>query len=213
MRKKICLTLTVVIIAFAVASCGKTTNRKLTNDWKVTSDESKGATLFQDGSKTTFSNSYTETNYKSTYSHTDPDGNTYSDNTSGTLKLNEFSIKKDGTWTWERTVFYAYSGNTNNFKRSGEWAFLGNNKGDDFKKNECVVFNVLNETTALTFGSGTTPYSSSISYLIGEKALFYKVKESKAKELQLESEYNRVQTDYTGTGTETYLNTLILKQK
>lgn len=204
------LSLVTAFFVLTMTSCGKTTKGKLTNEWKVTSYEEKTTIEFQSGDKSTSTTSCTETDYKNITSQTF-DGSPSSYTSIGTVKLHEFSIKKDGTWTLERIIYYGAAEVTAAVKLSGEWAFLGKSKATDFKKNERVVFNVLNETTTST--SGTDSYSGTTSYLSGERALFYTVKESKAKELQLELEYNQVHTDAAGTGTTTSSETMTLKQK
>jgi hypothetical protein len=166
----------ITFLAVCLASCGKTTKGKITNEWRVVS----------------YSEQTTNGDTINSYSTGDASNNS-----------NNLTIDKDGTWTWKTasshsgyvfggTVFLTDKESTT---QSGTWSFIGKTKGDDFKKNERVLFTVLSESSlkSETGGGGNpvfpdTTVSSSQTYLTGEKVLIYTVVKSTHKELQLESE-------------------------
>ncbi len=202
MKKHIIYGLSLIFLAVGMNSCGKTTKRKITNDWKIVSiEEEQKATSVQADMENYWKTTMTEStvsNY-SIYTIMGVDGPyTYTSESAGEVKENEFSIKNDGTWQWTQELYYDENSGmgypfTTTTKRylSGTWSFIGKTKGDDFKKNERVVFNILlnkkstlekNQTTVLT------DYSEETTYLTGESTMTFTVKESKKKELQLEME-------------------------
>lgn len=168
MKKIFYYTLCIAFCVPAITSCKKSTKGKMVNEWKV-----------------------------KTYKETTPNGIFIMKDSP-----NEISIKKDGTWTWNRQYVYHgtifggsinVTGTTTNTE-SGTWSFVGKTEGDQFKKNERVIFNTLSEKTTqksvyspnAMFQDNTT-YKSN-TYLVGEKAVIYTIVESTRKLLKLESE-------------------------
>lgn len=210
MNKSIIYGLGIVFLGFGLNSCGKTTKRKITNDWKIVSleEERKGSSVVsteEDYWKTDM----TETTvYRySKYTLTGVDGlYTYAYETTGEVKENKMSIKKDGTWQWTQELSYDWNSSENDtYKKdlSGTWSFVSKTKGDDFKKNERIIFNILlNKTSTIQTQNQQVynDYTEENTFLTGENTMIFTVKESKKKELQLEME-SATNTSYTYTDT------------
>lgn len=165
----------IVFAAMAIVSCAKTNKGKITNSWRVV-----GYYEQVSDPDTTYS-----------YSTGDAPGNS-----------NQLTIDKDGTWTWNKVstssgVVFAgtvFLHNKESATQQGTWSFIQKAKGDDFKKNERLLFNILSESTSSsqTGGGGNpvfpdTTISSSQTWLTGEKTILFTVVKSSRDELQLES--------------------------
>lgn len=172
--KKIIYYTTIAFTAAFIASCGKTTKGKITNEWRVVS-----------------------------YSEATVDGDTAYTLTAADAPStpNNLTIDKDGTWTWKNGYTasgYIFGGsvyitNKTSTTRTGTWSFIKKTKGDDFKRNERVMFNILSESTVKSQTSTSpmfpdTTVTTSQTYLTGEKLMIYTVTKSTKKELKLESE-------------------------
>lgn len=212
MKKIILINLSLAFIV-GMTSCGKTTKRKLVNNWNVTSsfEEIENTSSNGDRSTNTITTTGTEVTTSAVY---DPSsGPTTTNTATGSVLTNEFIIKKDGTWSFTREIsFQSGTSSSNNFiEQSGTWSFLEKNKGDDFKKNERVHFNILKsqslETVSLS-GSVVSSNSMDQTYLTGEKVLVYTVKESKKDQLEMELETNSTLTQTSGNN---YSNSTIKK--
>lgn len=211
MKRIISYSLNLLVVSVMLVSCGKTTRGKLTNAWKVITYDMDNLSEYNDGSKSSFSSSMTETTFKNIDSHTSSNGSSYSNTISGTVNSHQLEIKKDGTWSWSRDLYYESNGGatkvTSVWDRSGTWSFTGKNKEDGFKKNERVIFQVLKQSVSGTTNQAgvITSNSSSQTYLNGENVLIFTVKESKRNQLQLESESLHVHSD-TGGNASTVSN-------
>jgi hypothetical protein len=201
MKKIILITLSLTFIV-GITSCGKTTKRKLVNDWRVTSSlEETEYTSNGDHSTNTTTIAENEVTTSTVY---DPStGPTTTNSATGSVLINEFIIQKDGTWSLVREISFqgGTSSSNNRMEQSGTWSFLKNNKSDDFKKNERVHFNVLKskslETVSLS-GSVVNSNSYEETYLTGEKVLVYTIKESKKDQLEMEMETSSSLTQTSG---------------
>ncbi|MNU99985.1 hypothetical protein D3C71_901380 [compost metagenome] len=90
-------------------------------------------------------------------------------------------------------------------EESGTWSFVGKTKGDDFKKNERVLFNVLNKKVSVTVvedNAVVSDDSNNTTFLAGENMQIYTIKASKKKELELELESNVVSEPSSGGGSK-----------
>lgn len=198
MKKQTIYGLSLIFLAVGLNSCGKTTKRKVTNDWKIVSLEDEGEMDSNNDSysKTTMTES--SVSIYNTYSFSGPDSiETFIEDLTGLVKTNNLSIKKDGTWQWNQELFYENIAGPNSqnatLKKdlSGTWSFMGKTKGNDFKKNERLVFNVLSSYNSDYQIDGQTvvnDYSEQATYLTGQNTMTFTVKESTGKELQLEME-------------------------
>ena len=191
MQKKIRQAITFTLIAFTIASCGKTTRKKIVNEWTV-----KSYTQTVTGTDTSFILNFQDSPKTPT----------------------KMTIKKDGTWEWVRSssssaLIYGgsiYASTEETEKRSGTWSFVGKTKGDDFKKNERVIFNVLSENNRADYeGSpATTPMfqdttiTSSHTYFTGEKFIIYTVEKSTKDELHLGLDKEQVNSSQGVVSTE-----------
>ncbi|AEA44598.1 hypothetical protein [Fluviicola taffensis] len=208
MKKIIFGTLSVALLAVTVTSCGKTSTGKMANEWKVSSYNSVATEIETNGDKTVTTTTMTET--ASTVTEVETSGsNSQTSTSAATVKANDMAIEKDGTWTWT-TGLSATNGNvtqTSNVVRSGTWSFVSKTKGDEFKKNERVIFNVLaeNSTGSSTVGSITTSSTNNSTYLAGENVMVFTVKESKKDELQLEMDAKNTYT--SGNNSSSYTET------
>lgn len=217
MKKIFYCTLSVAFLAASVASCAKSSKGKMANDWKVTSYQETEKDVYSNGDMSNSSTSMTENSVTQTTEDTPNGGSTTTDTQTGTVSTNALTIKKDGTWTW--TMNYTITENQgvtviNNYNslRSGTWSFVGKTKGDDFKKNERVMFNVLSEsgTNVQTVGNITTTNTYSDTYMTGEYPMLFTVKESTGKSLELEAKGANTSTN-GGSSTSTYNSTLSIK--
>jgi hypothetical protein len=216
MKKIIFGTLSVAFLAVAVSSCGKSSKGKMANDWKITSLDNVETDTQSNGNKTVTTTTMTETAYTRTTAQTNG-GSTNTTTQTATININEMSIDKDGTWTWTQEITGVSGGvtQTSNVARTGTWSFISKTKGDDFKKNERVVFNVLTEkeTSTYTVGSSSTSSVDDYTYLTGENIMIFTVKESKSKELQLEMMSNNTSTSGGNTSSYVATQTITLAEK
>lgn len=212
MKKIILITLSLAFIV-GITSCGKTTTRKLVNDWKVTSSFEEIENTDSNGDHSTNTITITENEVTQTVVYDPSTGPSTSNSATGSVLINEFIIKKDGTWSMEREISFGAgtSSSTERIAQSGSWSFLKNNKSDDFKKNERVHFNVLKSEklqTVLLSGSVVNSNSYAYTYLTGEKVLVYTIKASKKDQLEMELEKNSSLTQTSGNN---YSNSMIQK--
>lgn len=219
MKKHFLYLLSITFLSSVLISCAKTTKGKMANEWQVVSSEETHTSVYQDGSKTITSRTSNENSYVYNETNVNPQGETSSTNHSGGVNVFEWIIEKDGSWT--RTEEYTEENNgkkaTFRTEYSGSWSFVGKNKGDEFKKNERVLFNLLAKRyhyTETEQGATTMDYSSNETYQAGENVQIFTVTESKQKELKLESESGNVSTfDGNSMGTASGKTTLTLKEK
>lgn len=199
MKRIITNALGVLFLATVVASCGKSTKGKMINDWKITGFTQQ---VNDDG------DSYSINMSNTTYTYT-----TNNTTKSGTVSQADFIIKKDGTWT--RTIVVntpESSGSTITTNvDSGTWSFIGKTKGDDFKKNERVIFNILKSSETDVFGGNTQAYND--TYLVGQNQEIYTITESKAKSLKLESKMAQTSTSNSGSSASSGTITYTLEKK
>lgn len=193
MKSSSIYTLSIVFLAIGISACGKTTKRKLVNDWKVTSYYEETKLENPDGDKITNTTSMTETVATMSMVFEPNTGVGSSNSRTGSVNTNEFSIQKDGTWSLIRETTYPSGNSSYNYKveQSGTWSFLKKTKGDDFEKNERVHFNVLSSKKLETDVMGQTVVNTSSdeeTFLTGENVLVYSIKESKKDELEMELE-------------------------
>jgi hypothetical protein len=211
-------TLSIAFLAAGLVSCGKTTTGKVTNEWKVTSYQEKIELVNSSGDinrSTTSSNGSSVSNEYVSDPATGPSTTLFA---TGTANAFEFIIKKDGTWSSIKDFTYTTSNSSDQTKqeRSGTWSFVGKTKGDDFKKNERILFNILNETETVTQISNqvlVNNQTTSDTYLTGENILIYTITLSKKDQLamNLEESYSGTQGSST-TSKETSVQ-LILESK
>ncbi|WP_246073871.1 hypothetical protein [Fluviicola chungangensis] len=193
----------------------------MANEWKVTEYSQTETDTESNGDKTVYTTSLTETTATMTTEDTPNGGSTTTTTQTGTVNMNEMTIDKDGTWTSTRditTTDVVFGVNTTTkvtMTASGTWAFVGKTKGDDFKKNERVMFNTLSESTTSVYTAGSTTQTSSSSdtYMTGENVMVYTVKESKKDELQLEAEIGNTYTSGSNTSTTKGKTTITLAGK
>ncbi|WP_430403751.1 hypothetical protein [Fluviicola sp.] len=217
MKKIIYSTLSVALLAVSISSCAKSSKGKMANEWKVTEFNSTETDTDSNGDQTVSTTSMTESTATMTTVQTSG-GSSQTTTQSGTVNANEMTIDKDGTWTSTRDITSTQSilgtTATTNMKTvtSGTWAFVGKTKGDDFKKNERVLFNTLSETytQVYTYNGSSQTSASTDTYLTGENVMIYTVTESKGKELALESEMSSSNTS-TGGGTSSTKGTTTIK--
>lgn len=196
------------ITLVGMTSCGKTTKRKLTNDWKVVSYFEEQEFNTSGGDRSVSTVSMTESTVSNTVIYEPSTGPGTTNSRTGEVKAHEFAIKKDGTWTYLQEINYPNNGfaSYSLIKMSGTWSFLKKNKGDDFEKNERIHFNVLKSETREKNYSGTivmSENSTESSYLTGENVLVYVVKTSKKDALEIELYHNYVFTPNSGSGHST----------
>jgi hypothetical protein len=182
--------LSVVLIAVSVVSCQKTTKRKLANEWNVD--------FYQEEYNFVQSNTINRETYENgQYNYVEISSGEFDTVFKGSVVSNTMTINTDGTWS-SFIEYSAYNSNPNNpnptlkvYKntRSGTWNFAKGRKGDDFKKNELVYFNV----TKLNYVEYNTSDPSDVDEANAELApgiLFetFRVIESKSKTLELKQE-------------------------
>ncbi|GEM_PF-4635653 len=169
-----------LLIVLVFTSCGKTTKSKFTGDWEITAYDRKFYSI-KNGDTIHHYNAYYGLNYvfgsKVSFG-TDTEFST-------TMNNAEFSINKNGEW--KRTLDFSYFEGGQETRTvettSGTWSFLKKN-GDNFDKNERVLFSVtkLDATTTTPFG-GTSTISSTHSE--GEIMNVFRILESKNKFLEM----------------------------
>ncbi len=188
--------LSALFLAAGISACGKTTKGKMVNDWKVTSYYEE-MEFVSNGEKGTNIVSMTENSVTLSTVYTPSNGPVETNSYPGSVKLHEWAIKKDGTWSSVQEVTYpnGNSAYTNRIEQSGTWSFLRKTKGDEFEKNERVHFNVLQSKTVETQSAGFVN-STEETYLTGEKVMVYTITASKkdALEMELENSYAFTQT-------------------
>ncbi|MGV3612531.1 MAG: hypothetical protein ACO1N0_16350 [Fluviicola sp.] len=203
MKKQIIYGLSLIFLAAGLNSCGKTTKRKITNDWKIVSLEQKQESIYNQNSQGNYWKSTmneTTVSINSVYYNLDANGVPYTsvNETTGEVKENKLSIKKDGTWEWAQELVYTDDpGNGNQHTSttgtilSGTWSFVGRTKGDDFKKNERLLMNILVHKNSILEKDQTSvlnDFSDETTYLTGENTMTFTVKESSKKEMRIEME-------------------------
>jgi hypothetical protein len=222
MRKIVSYALSTMFLAAGMAACAKSTKGKVANEWKVVSyvktesysdpDQNYSNSSAMNLTETSFTQQSTSTN----------GGMSVNNNYSGSVNEHELIIKKDGTWSWKRDMTYDYGngdGNKTIDEQTGTWTFVGKTKGDDFKKNERLLFNILSETrtsSQITNQVVVNQFASNKTYLAGENVLIYTIKESKRKEMELESVNDvAITSDYGSSSgnTDKEMTTMTLKEK
>lgn len=213
-------TLCMAFLAAGIASCGKSTTSKITNNWTIVSSEKEQTEVYENGDKDYTRNSFTETTVVNHYEYTPSGGTIEVQENSGKVVSNTIEIKKDGTWIWNQELSYDtdFGGNTSNTTtksiQSGTWNFLGKSKGDDFKKNERIALNILEENSSViqTMNGVSENSNSSTTFLAGENMLIYTIVESKKKELEMKLEKN-YQSTHDGEVSSVKINqTISLKE-
>lgn len=206
------------LLTVVLASCGKSTKGKMANDWKVVSMTTETSLTNSDGSKYESTVTANETRMTTKTVTTEADGSVTPTTSEATINTNEFTIEKDGAWKWIQDLSYSTDSGvvrTRN-EKSGVWSFIGKNKGDEFKKNERVLFNVLKVDYSMTHkNQGTTvnEYHGNYEYLTGSVRMIYTVKESKKDELQLEMESEWTSDQYTDESKSVSNGNITLKTK
>ena len=224
MKKLILSTLSVVVIAAAISSCGKSSKGKMSNDWKIESYDRTSTEVDSDGDKTVTTEVYNGSSITQTVSST-TNGFTTTQTQTATMTDPTFKIEKDGTWSTSKTMVFVQdtpnpgikNTTTSTLTESGTWSFVGKNKDEDFKKNERVLFNTLNSSqtssTTTTGSSIATSYSSSDTYKTGELVQIYTVAESKKKALELTSEEANSSTYGSNTSSNSMKSSMKLVQE
>ncbi|WP_343636192.1 hypothetical protein [Fluviicola sp.] len=188
----------------------------MANEWKVTEYNSTETDTQSNGDKTVYTTTMTESNYTYTTASTS-NGSTTTTTSTATVNMNEMTIEKDGTWTSTRDISSTSNGITQKLTTttSGTWAFVGKTKGDEFKKNERVMFNTLSETNTqvVSFGGSSQTTTSTDTYMTGENVMIYTVTESKGKELALEAEMGNSSTTGSSTNSTSGKTTIKLAEK
>ncbi|WP_300663359.1 hypothetical protein [Fluviicola sp.] len=210
--------ISILVMTIALGSCGKSTKGKMANDWKVTSMTTESTSTSADGSKYTSTQTMNETRMDAKYVTTAADGSVTTVTDDARVNTNEFTIEKDGAWKWIQDLSYSTdSGEVRTrSEKSGVWSFIGKNKGDDFKKNERVLFNILKadySTVHKNQGTIVNEYNANYEYLTGYETAIYTVKESKKDELQLEAESENMTNQYSNESKITSKTSMTLKTK
>lgn len=175
-----------LIILFAfLSSCKKTTKAKVINDWKVESFN------MLDTKVDAFGTNKSRMNLQnSNYFRSDDYYNGIDSQENGTMTYYKLKIKKYGTWSMEKELIYTTSLNpvTQKWiqKESGTWSFIGKTRGDDFKKNERIIFNTLEQKSIIS--EIDQPNSEKITestFWTGQNSTIYTIIESTNKKLKL----------------------------
>jgi hypothetical protein len=185
------------LLVLGLVSCGKSTTAKIANNWSVVSSEQEQTYVSANGWNNYSKVSFTETTISIFSQQTPLGGPTTTSESLGKVSENVLNIKKDGTWTWNQE--WSYEGPQSGMQvhttlktvQSGTWNFAAKTKGDDFKKNERIVFNILSKTITSSQTQNQMPVSnnsSTTNFLAGENMMIYTIAKSKSKELQLELE-------------------------
>ena len=197
--------LAALFLTVGFASCTKSTKGKMANDWKVVSMTSESSSTDFDGNKNVSVTTATDGSITTTLG-------------SAMINKNEFTIEKDGAWKWIQDLSYSTDSGvvrTTN-ERSGTWSFIGKNKGDEFKKNERVLFNVLKVNYSIVHknqGTIIDQQNASSENLQGDVTLIYTIKESKKDELQLEMESERISDQAPNVSKSASKSSMTLKTK
>ncbi len=217
MKRTLFYALSVAFLTAGLVSCGKTTKGKMVNDWKVSSQTEVRTSIESNGDKYDATTTYTETSVNKTTVYTPTIGPVMTTAQNGIVNTNEVQISKDGTWTWTTTALYG-SGNSTTLStdvQSGTWSFIGKTKGDEFKKNERILFNLLSmkNTTVQTNNGSANTSTTTDTYLTGESTMIFTIKESKKDELQMEAEGKNVYTEDSDISTYTSKLSVTLSAK
>ncbi len=217
MKRTLFYALSVAFLTAGLVSCGKTTKGKMVNEWKVTSQTETSTSVQSNGDKQEETRTYSENAVTRTTVYTPSIGPVMTTSQTGIVNSNDLKIDKDGTWTWTQTILYG-SGNSTTLstdEQSGTWSFIGKTKGDEFKKNERILFNILSikNTTVQTSNGSASTSTSTDTYLTGETSMIFTVKESKKDELQMEAEGKNVYTEDSDVSTYTSKISVTLSAK
>jgi len=205
MKKVILFVAVATTLVGSLASCGKSTKGKMDANWTI---NSVNAVTTSTSGGTVSSNTFSIQGAMLTI--TDVAGGVTT-TTTGAVNEATFNIKKDGTW--ERNIAYTtvVSGTTTStiVKSTGNWDFQGG--VGEYKKNERVVFSVLTTltTTNQTTSGTTTSNSVTQTFMDGEETEIYVIKESKKKELQMESVGSQSVTSTGGYTASATSNTVV----
>lgn len=199
-RNSIYVLSTALLIVFGITSCAKTTKGKMTNEWKVTSFENVETNVNTLGTKYVYTYSMTDQTVTDQTVTEPATGPSSTSTETGTVNKNELTIKKDGTWSWTMDVTFVDGNKTSNetMVRSGTWSFIGKTKGDDFQKNERVLFNVLEMNTTETETTNqvlTYDEKGKETYSTGKNTMVYTITKSENKKLEMELESKKVYSD------------------
>lgn len=191
--------LSCAFLAAAITSCGKSTKRKMDNEWKATAYESTEQWENSAGDKYDYTISMSGNVVTEVATSSSASTNEITQVNTGTVNTHELEIKKDGTWTWTMDYTFGDSGNSSTKTRiqSGIWNFVGNTKGDDFKKNERVLFQVLNTDSKNVDIQNQVVVNSAeehITYTAGENTMIYTITKSTKDKLEMELESRHVIT-------------------
>lgn len=220
--KNICFTILVLsLLTGGISSCKKSSTRKISNQWTVTSSEEQSADTYADGSNLASFFNVNGNAVNRFVSSQDANGVNQTSSSSGIINLYEYIINKDGTWssTKNYTIIISSVKNITYISElSGTWNFVKKNSSDDFKKNEKVLFNVLSDKhTAIQIeGPETYQTESKHTFLPGENVLIYKVLESKTKKLKFQYEKGATYNQSTATDHSQFFTSsgnLTLEQK
>jgi hypothetical protein len=187
-------------MAIGITSCAKSTRGKMINEWKVTFFENTEKSENVNGDKFTSTFSMTENMITKTFTHESPSAGTSTGTQTGTVNAHEFIINKEGTWSWfiDETVVDGSHELNNKITRSGTWSFVSKTKGDDFKKNERILFNVLTMDATDTETANDVIVASNsnrMTYSTGQNTMIYTITESKKDKLEMELESNYTYTE------------------
>jgi hypothetical protein len=222
MNRTIYLFLGLTVMA-GLVSCGKTNVRKLAGDWTVTYEEQMNDRSLDDTTdRQTLQ--LTETTATST-TEFGTAGATFPYTVSGKVAVNNFVIRKDGTWTWNRdyeTTDPDYSNRVLQ-ERSGTWSFVGKSgrRGGGYGRRERVIFHVLFErvyvgNSSVFTGEVLPPEVDDTRILAnGYRDMTFVVESSEKDELHLVSEGNSFSTsdyNYPYTSARAFRHRLTLKQ-
>lgn len=224
MKKLVYLSISTLLIAGMIVSCGKTTKGKVSNEWKVTAYSNTSVST-QGATSITQKENGTETTYTMTFPGDDPK--------TGTIQQHTMTINKDGSWetTFNRTMVEVESLSGMSIKtttvkqtsESGTWSLLGKNKSEDFKKNERILFHILDaktttHSTAISTIAGTsttnettTSNSTTIPELNAVEGQIWIVEESKKDLLKLKS--TKKLTNNKNGISQVTTNSITLEQK
>jgi hypothetical protein len=211
----------IALLFLGLASCGKSNTSKIANNWGVTSSEEEHTYVSTNGWHNYVRTSFTETTISIFSEQTPGGGPTTTSESLGKVTENTLDIKKDGTWTWNQELFY--EGNQSGMwvhttlktVQSGTWNFAAKTKGDDFKKNERIVFNILSQTRTSSQTQDQVLMNNSsntATFLTGENMLIYTIVKSKSKELELKLEKASQSTMNGEVSNETLTQKMSLKE-
>jgi hypothetical protein len=211
-------TLSLAFISLGLVSCGKTTKGKVTNEWKVTSYNEKIELVNASGDVGRSTTSSDGTTVSNEYFSDPAIGPSTTQFQTGTANVFELTIKKDGTWSLIKDFTYKTSNTSDQTKqeKSGTWSFVEKTKGDDFKKNERILFNVLSENETVIQISNqvvVNNQTSSNTYLTGENVLIYTITESKKDQLGMTLEESYSGTQGSSATSKTTSEQFILEAK